>query len=98
MVVSLHGYDDFLLPKSASIPYVHIGGPISCVSSCGACGGYITEKNFRYFVFSVKMGLPNSVITVNEYIDTSGFEWATAFPKANYYTTHMLYVVVITSL
>ena len=40
-----------------------------CVSSCGC---YLTTKKFRYYVFGVEMGLPNSIITVTEYMDTSG--------------------------
>ena len=32
---------------------------------------------------AIEMGLPNPVITVTEYMDTSGggFEWATAIPQ-----------------
>ena len=43
---------------------------------------------------AIEMGLPNPVITVTEYMDTSGggFEWATAIPQAGHYTRQMVCV------
>jgi len=59
-----------------------------------AFGGHACGPKPDNKLRAIEMGLPNPVITVAEYMDTSGggFEWATAIPQAGHYTKHLLYL------